>query len=323
MLQWFPTNPDRWIFYNCCVNGQHGSVIRDIITGETIRQFDRPAYCLSSTAALAICLNFARLHRLRPGYGYPGAADPFEDDPCPKLDGLWRLDLSTGLSKLMYSLRELSEIDPQPSMRGAWHYLNHAVFNPSGNRFIVFHVWIMGPRRFIRVFTCGADGSGLFLLTNESMVSHFAWRSDNELLAFSRHEETGLHFHLYEDRTNRREVFASGLLKEDGHPQFSPDGSSLLLDSYPDANGYQHLFLVRLPELTRVELATLPTNPLLRGEFRCDLHPRWDRGGHCVCVDSSHEGKRATYLIKAPPLADRRGVALHNKNHGKNRTALG
>ena len=34
-----------------------------------------------------------------------------------------------------------------------------------------------------------------------------------------------------------------------------------------------------------------------RGEWRCDLHPRWNHNGRRVAFDSTHEGWRALYVL--------------------------
>lgn len=298
MLQWHPQQPAQWVVYNRPAGGApHGSVIQDVHTGEVISEFDRGVYTLSSTGDVAISLNFARLHRHRPGYGYAGASDPFANDPRPREDGVWRLDMRTGQSELLHSVHDLAEIQPQSGMEAANHYLNHAVFAPSGKRFVFFHIWDCQGRRSIRMFTCNEDGSNLYLLTNEKMVSHFDWKSDSELLAYAEHAEHGRHFYYYQDRTQERYVYRPDALKVDGHPSFSPDNRSLLCDTYPDPYGEQTLFLLT-PHGNRVDLVRLPSPGFMDQEFRCDLHPRWDTGGRVACVDSAHSGQRSIYTIE-------------------------
>jgi hypothetical protein len=69
MLQWMPSAPDREITYNTRRREGFGSVVLDVVTGAS-RSLPRPVYALSPDGRSAVSLNYARLHRTRPGYGY-------------------------------------------------------------------------------------------------------------------------------------------------------------------------------------------------------------------------------------------------------------
>jgi Tol biopolymer transport system component len=222
--------------------------------------------------------------------------DSTEASLCPDDDGIWRVNLNTGEASLVLSISEVAKQSPQPDMHSAQHYFNHALFNPDGTRFVCLHIWSRGDARRMRMFTCRPDGTDFYLLTNENHVSHYSWKSSDELLAFSSHADLGTHFYLYKDKSNVRSIFAPELLKQDGHPSFSPDGKSLLVDHYPDKYGDQCLFLID-SELRMSKLNGFDTNGSLNGEFRCDLHSRWDREGRKICIDSAHNGRRGLYVI--------------------------
>jgi hypothetical protein len=41
------------------------------------------------------------------------------------------------------------------------------------------------------------------------------------------------------------------------------------------------------------------------GPMRCDLHPRWNRSGDKVSLDSTHEGgRRQIYVVDVSPVTD-------------------
>ncbi|RKY58480.1 MAG: hypothetical protein DRP94_06185, partial [Candidatus Latescibacterota bacterium] len=60
----------------------------------------------------------------------------------------------------------------------------------------------------------------------------------------------------------------------------------------------RHLLLFRPEDGKLLEVGKFFSPPELRGEIRCDLHPRWSRDGREVCIDSAHEGHRQMYVVE-------------------------
>jgi len=153
------------------------------------------------------------------------------------------------------------------------------------------------------MLTANADGSDLYVVADHGMVSHFIWKNDRQILAWANEADTGTHFYLYADRTGEKEIVGGDVLRHDGHCTFSPDGTWVLTDGYPDKTGMQPLMLYRPSDGTLVSLGRFFQAKEHRGEWRCDLHPRWSRDGQYVCVDSMHAGKlRQMYLIDTGAL---------------------
>jgi hypothetical protein len=295
-LQWFPGAENKLVIYNALVDGSYGSILQNVTSRKILRKYQFPIYDVDNAGKYAISLNFSRLHRLRPGYGYVNFADQTAANPCPDNDGVWRLDLNSGKADLIISLEKLATIQPVESMYGAEHYINHLSFNPSGKRFMFFHLWMKNQKRYSRLFTCNSDGNDLYLLTNEGMVSHYTWKNDDDLLVYSYHGKTGQQYHLYQDKTDIRQILAPGLLTQDGHPSYHPKNICLLTDTYPDRYSDRSILVYDLKK--NVETVGSYFSPLsFVGEVRCDLHPRWNRLGNQICFDSAHEGYRNMYLM--------------------------
>ena len=298
MLQWLPTAPDRLIIYNKREKDGFISVIQDIHTGKT-RTLPLPIYALSRDGKSALSLNFARLAQTRPGYGYSGLPDPWEDDPCPEEDGIYWMDLATGKHRLIISLRQIAEIRHHPSMDGDKHWFNHLLFSPDDKRFIFLHRWRPqeGAHWRTRMFTANPDGSDIYCVSDHEMVSHFDWYNPKQILAWARRYGIGDRYFLFTDRTDHFEVLGEGILTCDGHCSYSPDGRWILTDTYPDSENMRTLILYRPSDRYRVDIGRFFSPEKLKGEIRCDLHPRWSRDGRKVCIDSAHEGGRQVYVL--------------------------
>lgn len=302
MLQWHPSDPDGAFFHNDCRNGLHIGIVR-ATDGREVRVYDRPIYAVTPDGRHAFSVNFARLQVHRPGYGYTGSVDPWSDDPAPTDDGVHLVDLDTGASRLVVSLAELAGIDPKASMRQGFHYINHVQSSPGGKRIAFFHVWRTSEAQWeVRLYTMAPDGTGLRCVLDSGRVSHYDWLDDGRILVWAHLPGHGDRFLLCDEQRGDTQVFAEGVLTEDGHCSFSPDRNWVLNDTYPDKYDMRTLMLVRFRDAKRVELARL-YSPKARwwGEIRCDLHPRWNRDGTRICVDSVHDGTRQMYMMDVSP----------------------
>jgi len=129
------------------------------------------------------------------------------------------------------------------------------------------------------------------------MVSHFIWRNPKQVLAWSTEPE-GNFFHLYDDLSPNKTVIGKDVLTHDGHCTYSPDGEWVLTDGYPGKDRMQPLMLFRPSDGKLVELGRFYLSKENTGQLRCDLHPRWDREGRFITIDSMHGGnQRQIYLL--------------------------
>jgi len=298
MLQWLPSAPDREVIFTTRPPEGPGSPVLAVVTGES-RHLPRPIYALAPNGQYAVTLNFSRVHRTRPGYGYVGVPDAWVEELAPAEDGIYYLDLNSGASRLIVSLAQITEIEHVAEMDGAVHWFNHLQFNPAGTRFIFLHRWRSpeGRRRVTRLFTANHDGSEIAYLGREGMVSHFDWRDDDHILAWSRYGGED-HYHLYEDRSDWVEVIGADVLDCDGHCSYSPDRRWILTDTYPDRERWERTLILYHPSTNmRVNIGRFYSLLRIGGEIRCDLHPRWNRDGRQVCIDSIHEGERQMYGV--------------------------
>jgi hypothetical protein len=297
MLQWVGPASDREIIYNVTDGDHYAAVIRDVHSGKT-RRLPCPIYAISADGKQAVTLPFDRLNRLRPGYGYMALLEKYQDDPAPAEIGIFWMDLRTGQNKLIIPIRKLAENKPDGRFTGANHWVNHLQFNPSGTRFCFIHRWAMPGKSFTtRYYTAKPDGSDIRLISDTGLFSHFDWRDDNTILGWARTKEKGNHFYLFDAVTGETEVVGDGVLTVDGHCNYSPNRKWILDDTYPDKSRLQTLILLRVADGKRFDVGKFYLPPQQTGPFRCDLHPRWNRNGAQVCIDSAHEATRQIYVI--------------------------
>ncbi|MGQ9503992.1 MAG: hypothetical protein ACUVQG_07435 [Thermogutta sp.] len=300
MLQWRPGAVSE-IVYNDREEGRYVCRIQNVITGAK-RTIPWPIYALAPDGRVAVTADFRRINDLRPGYGYVGFPDPFAQEPAPDKAGIWRVDLDSGKSELIVVIAQAVAIPWPQGFGDAIHWFNHLLVNPAGTRFVFLHRWKLANAKgwLTRMFSAGLDGSDLRVLIGSGYVSHFIWRDESHVLAYSKpHPEASWGFYLYEDVPNGRveQVGAGVMGPGDGHCNYLPGNEWIVCDTYPDKNRLQHVYLYHVPSSRRIELAAFLSPPQYTGEWRCDTHPRVSRTGKFVTVDSPHDGGRQIYLI--------------------------
>ncbi len=307
MLQWIPGSATE-IIWNDREDGRYVSRILDVVSGKS-RTLPMPVYALGPNGDWAVTTDFRRLNDTRPGYGYTGIPDPNADKLAPDDVGVWKMDLATGKSELIFSVAQAAAIpNPHNDVAGLKHYFNHLLVSPDGSRLIFLHRWRFKPdsgRTFgTRMFTVGSDGSAPYVLDPYGKTSHFIWRDASHALAWAWHPTHKDAFYLYRDQSEQVEVVGEGVMTLNGHCTYLPNGRWILNDTYPDAERLQHPYLFEIATGRRVPLAHLLSPEEYTGEWRCDTHPRYSPDGRSVVVDSPHGGAgRQMYLIDISAIA--------------------
>jgi hypothetical protein len=251
-----------------------------------------------------VSLNFGRLHAYRPGYGYPGVNDPGAGEEASEDDGLYRIDLETGASRLIVSLAQCRQFEPDPTMDATPHWFNHAMVSPGGTRIMFLHRWRAEPNWHTRLFTCDPDGGNLCLLNPGPGISHCDWRDETVIVSWCQYGSDDLHYYLLTDRTQDASILGEALFCSDGHCCFCPDAGKrwLVTDTYPDAERMQTLILYDMCSNTRHDIGRYRVPPAVPVDIRCDLHPRWGRQETLLSFDGFHEPYRGVYVSHVPQL---------------------
>jgi hypothetical protein len=333
MLQWIPGSEEE-VIWNDHEGDDFVSRIYNINTGET-RTLPRPIYTLSPDGRYALTVDFGRLQYFRPGYGYPSKKPLTVDVKAPQDDGIWKMNLATGQSDLLLSYADIAALDvPGPSVTDNYHWFNHLLIDPSGERFIFLNrsrpvkegramrayvdenpnwkgvsTGAGSPVYVTRAFTAGTDGNNVYPLNYSGMFSHFIWKGTDTLTAWAMDNAgTRAAFYDFPDRTDEAILIDVANMPVNGHNTFVPGTNYewILNDTYPQGpERMQQLYLYHLPTGRRVELGAFHEPSMFRGEYRCDLHPRSDQQGRRVFFDSTHKsGKRQMYMIDITPIVD-------------------
>ena len=306
MAQWLPDSKEDRLIFNALVGDRLGAKVIDLeLEAETTISF--PIQTLHPNGKTSLTLNYKRLDKMRPEYGYAVTASNFSRD-CPlSKDGIWQIDLESGQSELILNLETLIAHQTRPEMTNAQHKVNHIMYSPQGTKYVFMHRWIGYNGKFSRLYVVDSDDvNSLKILLDDRMVSHYCWRDEEHLLVWARTQDQGDRYYLINVATGARQVIGQGILDVygDGHPSFSPDRRWILTDTYPDKSRKQHLLLYEVATRRLVEVGSFFAPLKYSNARRCDLHPRWSPDGQEISIDSTYEGRRMTYILDVSSIVN-------------------
>lgn len=305
MLQWLE-NCTNQIIFNDFRDNKYCSVILEMKFEEdnveivSERTISYPIYSVASNGNFALSLDFSRLHTLAPGYGYSNSFDRTKNINIPEDVAVWKIDLLKDVAIPLLKYSDFTEFESRDEMLGAKHKVNHIMLSPNNERFMILHRWFRGDMKYSRLVTCDIDGKNMYNLSDDNMVSHCFWKDNSHILAFENKYGSGVGYYLMKDQTNEYEHYWRGI-DFDGHPSYSPDGNKIVFDCYPDKRRIASIFVSNASNksFSNVERIVRVFAPFrYDNEYRCDLHPRWDRTGTMICFDAAYEGKRGLYYVK-------------------------
>ena len=292
-LQWL--GPRQFIYNNYHEDRGYYSVLVEIgAEGFKEKVIPLPVYDGFQTD-FALTLNFNRLNRMRPDYGYRN--EPHVILPSYDQDGIFYIDLNTGEHRLLVSMDRLLKLKSNELMLQADHKVNHIMIAPDGRSFIFLHRYFYKGRRFDRLVVSSIGGNKLTVLADDEMVSHCYWINEREVVAYLRDFSLGDKYYRINIEDGTKTIIGEGLIDRygDGHPMVM--GQQLVFDTYPNKSRMKDLFHFDLGTKQLKKLGEFYESMRYYGETRCDLHPRLNHARDKVFFDSVHTGSRSLNWI--------------------------
>lgn len=297
-LKW-SNKENNIIYFNDMENDKYCLRKYDLQNEKIIKTIPYPIYDMNKEETFGISINFSRLQRLRPGYGYNSLEDSTVDEKAPKNDGIFTIDMKKNVSKLILSLEELAkDVDEKLIYE---HYINHISFSPDGDKIMFFHLWTekaSGLQWKNRLCVINIDGTDFKVLENIDLVSHYDWKNNNQLLitGIRIKQKTEFYRYYYIDSLKKEDI-KDEFLTRDGHPVQKNNTDIFYSDTYPNTNCIQQLFEYDLNKRKYNILLEIFSNPKLESERRCDLHPKFIQKDNLILVDSTFKGKKRSVIL--------------------------
>lgn len=118
MAQWLGPDFKSRLIYNDYRDGHYCSVVFNVEQMSEERVLPRPVYDVARDGSFALSLDFNRLHRMRPGYGYSNEPDRTKGVLCPDECCIWKMDIPSGNVTELFKYTDMAAFEPDESMKG-------------------------------------------------------------------------------------------------------------------------------------------------------------------------------------------------------------
>jgi len=327
-LQWFGKN----ILFNsyCKVGHRFFSTVINPDTKEIIKQYDHALYDVSDDLKYGVSIDFGLLNKHHPGYGYLRNIDKeYVYDTSLKI-----LCLDTGKVIAQLNIDDVSQYSSD-GMTACW--FDHIKFAPGGEKFLFFISSLMNNGKSQQaVFVGDLKGNIINALPENKFYSHYAWKSDDDLIIWTRDEQTkGKRFYIKKflttlkkylpfivhlrfkrklnaithsvyktsllnfkvnEATVKYKILSAPMLAGNGHT--TPISHNMYLnDTYEDCEGNRHVYIHDTANQETTKVASFRSR-YNSCTYRCDLHPRYDREHGLIILDTNEDYKRNVTVLK-------------------------
>ena len=180
-LQWLPPKFDEEIIYNSIKDDNFISIIYNIRTNKK-RTIPFPIYVVHPNGKEALGINYERHYWCRYGYNYQNIKNKKWDKPYHKEDGVFKINLEKETVKLIVNIADIIENNKLSEFETCNNWLEHMMYNPSGDRFMFFHRWDKDNVDYSRVYTVDShDGKNIFMYPDVGFYSHYFWKENKYL----------------------------------------------------------------------------------------------------------------------------------------------
>lgn len=330
MLYWNPAKPETQFFFNDRdpIDGRVFTVLYDIKARKRIREFRYEDYSVGNSGVaprgtVFAAINYGRMASLRPVTGYAGAMDETQVEKAPENDGIFLIDSETGEERILVSFSRLAELfktvehwavlskrwtpvnspEPgvaQPDTAEAALYINHTLFNRSGDRIYFIargrkdkqSIWLNVP------CSIKTDGSELVAHTT-SIGGHPEWGEGDVIIGAHDGQQVVydvVQQKLLPERTmGDRSIFPN----PEGDVSLSPDGKWFVNGYANNKRGAIAYVVMRLSDGAYARSEWFDRGPYTKGDLRTDPAPRWNRASNAILVPGwTDEGTRQLFVLK-------------------------
>ena len=334
MLYWNPEQPETQFFFNDRdpQDGRVFTVLYDIAARRRVQEYRYALHSMGNSGVSPVggefaAINYGRMARLRPVTGYAGALDETEGIDASADDGIFLINIRRGDERLLLSFARMAEMlktvtdweilnkrwtpvdeaqDPsaKPDTSEAKLYINHTLFNRTGDRLYFFlrgrrekqSIWLNVP---CSIKTDGTE----FVVHQTSVGGHPEWgRGDTIIGARDGHQvvyDVVKQRLLPESTLGTPEIFPV----PEGDVSLSPDGE-WFVNGYSSEDRQTITYVVmRLADGAFARSQPFDRGPYTKGNLRTDPAPRWNRSSNAILVPGwTDEGTRQLFVLKINPL---------------------
>lgn len=304
MIYWNPEQPARQFFFNDRdpKTGKVFTALYDIVDRKRVREFrfeQTPAANggVKQDGGAFAAINYARMARLRPVTGYPGARDWTEGANHPQDDGLFVVNTRTGERKLIVSFRQMRDalVGKYPRIDQKALFLNHTLWNREGDRIFFFVRADFAAKDRINVpMTVRPDGSQL---TEQRVFigGHPEWDFKSRMIG------------RVEDKLVLYDTLTQQIVETIGGPEIfrDPEGDTALSrDGQWIVNGAptgatMHYTVLRRPDRMYFKTEDFSRAGYTGGDLRIDPAPCWNREGDRFAFPAlAKDGTRQMFEVR-------------------------